>query len=201
MPHTVQKLKIDPAQGPALIATALNDLFALVGAVDLQDVQFYRDEALQVQGSHFLLTFNDPGAVTSYAAISFIDTVAQSAEAQADSFFTANPSFLGHFLVDVTEERRRRQRPGAIVIIYTTSYETPCAIGQTYPRAVQADGAINAGATGTASLVTASGVDATNQISVRNTRNFVWPDGEEGWAVYDPFDCEWVGFPTCCSSP
>jgi len=196
-----EKIIIQSGEPPTVIASSINNRLAALGAVSLLSVDFYRDNAIAGQGSHILLSYDDPGPVGAYQAVSFVSTSATTAAALANAFFVANPTYRAHFILDVTKEQRRFIRRNAIVIVYQTDFSTPCGVGLSYPRIVRADGAINAAATGTANLMTTGGEDTTEQIQVVNSFDFTWPDNEEGWAIRDPATCDWIGYPTCCSAP
>lgn len=192
-----ERISVRAGAGPAEIAALLTTLFAANNPMDILDVQFYQEEGFRTEGAHLLITYNTGGEV-SYSAQAFFDTDDATVDSLVDAFFAATPTLRAHFIIDVTQERRRYLHQSAVVAIYSTTSATACAVGGSNARLVSPVANIAVGATGQANLLTATGVDVLNRVRVRNSFNAIWNAAQPGWAVLDLATCEWVGFPSCC---
>jgi hypothetical protein len=170
-----------------------------LGLSGLQDVQLTRLEALGKRGRLRCTIVSASGGPLSLAAAYFGATSGpQLPDAQAATFFAANPLYRALFIRDVGEEHRGGLDANAIMIVYGTTPLSNCGQSRSRPMIVQALANIASGATGSAQLVSASGLVAGSVISVVNRFDTTWLSGTRGYATPRAGSCVFDGFKTCC---
>ncbi len=169
-----------------------------LGPIGLQSVFLSRREGFGHRPRLDLtLCYATPGPLEFNAAF-FGGSAGSDPDAQAASFFGADATFRAHFIRDVGDQRRGRLDSNAIMVIYATNELSNCGQDRQRPVIVEALGNIAAGATGSAQLVSASGLVLGGVISVVNRFDTLWAIGTRGYATVRPGTCVWDGYPSCC---
>lgn len=167
-----------------------------LGPIGLQDTVLTRRLDLNTIRYELTLSYQQPGTASMRAAF-FAATTAQSVDAQVAAAFALLPSARIVFVHDVSQERRRKLDHDSVMVIYTETLVPNCGQDRSRPVIVEANALIAAGASGSCTLVTASGLTA-DVITVLNRSGAAWAAGKRGYAAARPGTCIWDGYPTCC---
>lgn len=189
----------DSTQSVQSWVAAVNANLAGLGPVGIQDVLVTRLEALGKRGRlRVTLTGAFNGALVLGAAYFGVTSGPTAPDVQAAAFFAANPLYRALFIRDVGEEHRGGLDYNAIMVVYGTTPLSNCGQGKSRPMVVQALGNILAGATGSAQMVSATGLVTGSVISVVNRFDTTWLSGTRGYATPRAGSCVFDGFKTCC---
>ena len=182
-------------ESPADYVARIDTLLVSLGAIGLQTFLITRRS--DAPGPRFTLTlvYTDPGPVALRAA-AFVGTASSSAQAQANAFFAANPTYRAHFIRDIGDQRRGRLGTDAIVVVYATTDAPNCGYDRSRLVVVKATADIAAGASGAGVRITSGG--NAEVITVYNRSTITWSTNVRGYAFPRAGDCVYDGVPTCC---
>ncbi len=183
------------SESPAGLVGRIDAYLVAQGPIGLQQVLVTRRS--DAPGPRFTvsLAFTVPGPLALRAAC-FTGTPAAPAATLATAFLAANPTFRGHFVRDLGDQRRGHLNIDVVMLVYAASSQTNCGYDRSKLIAVRATQLILTGATGTAVRISPSG--DLEAISVVNRSTQSWLNGAFGYAFPRAGDCTWDGVPTCC---
>ncbi len=186
------------AESPAGLVGRIDAYLVSQGAIGLQQVLVTRRS--DAPGPRFTvsLVFTVPGTI-SLRAMCFTGTPTSPAVIQATAFLAANPTYRGHFVRDLGDQRRGGLNTDVVMLLYAANSQSNCGYDRSKMIVARATADILAGDTGTAVRITPTGDQET--ITVVNLSTQTWLLDAFGYAFPKAGDCTWEGVPTCCGSP
>lgn len=181
---------------PASLGTLLDTFLQSLGAIALISCQVQVRASERHASTEVVLVYNKPGNLL-YRATVFNGT---DIDAAVTAFLALEPNRRPVVFRDLRADFTRLTDVGHALLVYTDSV-LPANLGASRAVLLRAVGAIAAGATGTARLLCATGIEAnTPAVDVVNAGQVAWADGGDAYGVLDPssaavFQC----FPTCCN--
>lgn len=197
MTAQIENIRIPLNAGPGQIAGLLNTFFASAGDILIYDINYKRRPTTRYGEDFITVHYWTPGTI-EYLAVSFATDSVSTADTKASAYFAAAPTLRGMFVIDTTPQLRRSLVKDSYTVVTAPAMASGAQAWQKRMRVVIPAANIAAGATGTASLVTATGVVVADQVDVLNIANYQWNAGAPGWAVLDPRTQVWQGLATCC---
>ncbi len=192
---TAQLIAQELNQSPADLVAAVDAALVAASSMGLQTCLVTRRS--YAPGPRFTVTlvYTVPAQLVLRAA-SFIGTPTSSAESLANAFLAAHPTYRGHFLRDIGDQRRGHLGIDALMLIYATSSKPNCGYDRSRMIVVQALGNILPGASGAALIMSATG--STNLVTVTNQSVNTFAFHTFGYAFPRAGDCTYDVVPTCC---
>lgn len=197
MTARIENIRIPLNAGVGQIASLLNTFLLGAGEILIYDINFKRVRSTGLGENSLLVHYWTPGTI-QYLAVSFTTDSVSTADTKADAYFATATSQRGMFVIDTTPQLRRSTVKDSYTVVTAPAMASGAQAWQKRMRVVVPAANIAAGATGAASLVTATGVVVADQITVENIANYQWNAGAPGWAVLDPRTQVWQGLATCC---
>ena len=197
MTARIENIRLPANSSVGDVATLLNAFFLAAGNILIYDINYKRVDTTALSENSLVVHYWTPGTI-QYLAVSFATDSVSTADAKAAAYFAAATSQRGMFVLDTTPQLRRSTIKDSYTVVTAPAMASGAQAWQKRMRVVLPAANIAAGATGAASLVTAAGVVAADQITVENIANYQWNAGAPGWAVLDPRTQVWQGLATCC---
>lgn len=181
---------------PTALGALLDTFLQALGPIALLSCQVQVHASERTASTEVLLAYNKPGNLLYRAEVfagADIDTA-------VGTFLALVPNRRPVVFRDLRSDFTRLTDVGHALLVYTDSV-LPANLGTSRAVLLRAVGAIAAGATGTARLLCATGIEAnTPAVDVVNAGQVTWADGGDAYGVLDPssaavFQC----FPTCCN--
>lgn len=188
---------------PGGVVSALDTLLVSLGPITLYGAEYYIPESSRHSGGSFVISYRKPAATNLRAAFFADDTVLGSAEAQINAFLQLSDYRKIVSIHDVTPNTSRRSDPLSLAVIYTDGLLALGNPARSRAIILSADALIPKGATGSAHLVTANGVDLTvAPMQAKNLGMFDWLAGFHAPAHLEPTsDNIFHAFPVGCNVP
>lgn len=192
---TAHLLSQNLAESPQGLASRIDTYLVSVGFIGLQEVLVTRRS--DAPGPRFTvsLVFTTSGPLAMRATC-FVGTLTSPAATQATAFLAANPTYRGHFVRDLGDQRRGKLNTDVVMLVYAATSQTNCGYDRSKLIVVKSSQAILSGATGAAVRVVPGSTKET--ITVVNRSTQTWVNGGFGYAFPKAGDCTWEGVPTCC---
>lgn len=185
------------AESPSGLTSRIDAYLVSQGSIGLQQVLVTRRS--DAPGPRFTvsLSFTVSGPLAMRATC-FVGTPTSPAATQATAFLAAHPTYRGHFVRDLGDQRRGKLNTDVVMLVYAATSQTNCGYDRSKLIVVRATQQMLTGASGSAVRITPNGDKET--ITVVNRSTQTWVLGGFGFAFPKAGDCTWEGVPTCCGA-
>lgn len=185
------------SETPAGLAADLDTFLQTAGAIGIRSLLVTRRVRAPGPRLSFTLLYAPNAATTAFRCVAFTGTPSNPSASQQTAFLTANPTYRGHILRDIGDQRRGKLDNDVLMLVYATNALPNCGWDRSQAIIVQSTGTIAAGASGPATRITGSG--AVDAITLTNRSVISWTSGVYGLAFPRPGACTWDGVPSCCA--
>lgn len=180
---------------PADIVAAVNVFLGLNNPISIVSL----DKSLMGRTGERItikLCYNAGGA--NYGALLFQGNATQTADALANAFFTANPTYRASYILDISNPYLRNLVKDACLVLVVSDFTIDTFINR-YMAIVEPTAPVAAGASGTFDIIGSTGpIGGAAQITAVNQDAGIWAPGEYGWAALDPATSLWQAWSGCC---
>jgi hypothetical protein len=186
------------SETPVGLAGDINTWLGTVGPIGIQSVLTTR--RVRAPGPRLSITvLYVPGAgTTAFGCTAFIGTAASSSASQLTAFLAAHPTYRGHILRDIGDQRRGKLDNDVLMLIYAVSALPNCGWDRSQAIVVQSTAIIAPGASGAAVRISGAGVQEAITITNRSTMS--WVLGAYGIGYPRSGTCTWDAVPNCCGA-